>query len=163
MKVLDAEGWHEPNQETPPPTEGVSPREAKRHTALHWAVDRADLTDIVQLIAEGVPVNAPSTDGVTPLHWAVHYQGCDVVRLLLEHGADPNARTDRGHTPLHWAVLRDPLLLMAGEDDRPQIISLLLAHGADTSAETDSGKTALHVAEASEFPSDEVTSLLRSR
>ena len=58
------------------------------------------------------------------------------VRLLLSHDVDVDCQTASGYTPL----------LIATQDQQPDLCALLLAHGADTNLADEDGWAPLHFA-----------------
>jgi hypothetical protein len=87
---------------------------------LFRAIEKNNLKQVKQLIADGADVNARTQDastvsivmysvpyakGSTPLHAAALLGHDDSARLLLEKGADINARNNEGHTPLDYALI----------------------------------------------------------
>jgi hypothetical protein len=65
-----------------------------------------------------------------------------VAKLLLERGANPNAQTPIGKTAL----------MVAAEQNDPDMIELLLAKGADPVIKDGNGKTALAIALHKKYP-----------
>uniref|UniRef100_A0A2K6D5C2 Ankyrin repeat and kinase domain containing 1 n=1 Tax=Macaca nemestrina TaxID=9545 RepID=A0A2K6D5C2_MACNE len=73
---------------------------------------------------------------VTPLHFLVAQGSVEQVRLLLAHEVDVDCQTACGYTPL----------LIAVQDQRPDLCALLLAHGADANLVVEDGWAPLHFA-----------------
>lgn len=70
-------------------------------TLLH----QVNHADIVKLVVErGVPVDALSSDSVTPLIMALGRGNSRVAEALLDAGADPKVRTVKGKTTLDLAI-----------------------------------------------------------
>jgi ankyrin repeat protein len=134
---------------------------ARRATALHWAVP--DARKLQLLLQKGGHADAKTVEGRTPLYVAAMLPaGAPSVRLLLEVGADVEAQTVLGATALFPAattsaeitkLLLDhganpnaraksgatPILMTRGAE----VIGLLLAGGADARARSKAGETAL--------------------
>ncbi|XP_008589663.1 PREDICTED: ankyrin repeat and protein kinase domain-containing protein 1, partial [Galeopterus variegatus] len=73
---------------------------------------------------------------VTPLHFLVAQGSVEQVRLLLAHEVDVDCQTASGYTPL----------LIATQDQQPDLCALLLAHGADANLVDEDGWAPLHFA-----------------
>ncbi|XP_054224284.1 ankyrin repeat and protein kinase domain-containing protein 1 isoform X3 [Homo sapiens] len=73
---------------------------------------------------------------VTPLHFLVAQGSVEQVRLLLAHEVDVDCQTASGYTPL----------LIAAQDQQPDLCALLLAHGADANRVDEDGWAPLHFA-----------------
>nr|XP_015842818.2 ankyrin repeat and protein kinase domain-containing protein 1 isoform X1 [Peromyscus maniculatus bairdii] len=73
---------------------------------------------------------------MTPLHFLVAQGSLEQVRLLLSHEIDVDCQTASGYTPL----------LIATQDQQPDICALLLAHGADANLADEDGWVPLHFA-----------------
>ncbi|XP_008830975.1 ankyrin repeat and protein kinase domain-containing protein 1 [Nannospalax galili] len=73
---------------------------------------------------------------VTPLHFLVAQGSVEQVRLLLAHEVDVDCQTASGYTPL----------LIAAQDQQPDLCALLLAHGADANLVDEDGWAPLHFA-----------------
>ncbi|XP_023613697.1 ankyrin repeat and protein kinase domain-containing protein 1 [Myotis lucifugus] len=71
---------------------------------------------------------------VTPLHFLVAQGSVEQVRLLLAHEVDVDCQTACGYTPL----------LIATQDQQPELCALLLDHGADANLADEDGWTPLH-------------------
>lgn len=78
---------------------------ARGMTALHEALNSADMATAKMLIENGASVNARVTgkdgfvDGWTPLHFAAADMDADMVSYLIAHGADASATNDEGLDP----------------------------------------------------------------
>lgn len=75
-------------------------------TALHRAAGHGRLATLDWLLAQGLPLDLPATDGATPLMSAIdalnwNADSLPAINRLVELGADVNARDVRGFTPLH--------------------------------------------------------------
>ena len=120
-------------------------------TALHRAVQNAQVELATKLLEDGADPNATDFDRVEPLHLAAQEGSTELVQALLRHGADVNAVGFRhNETPLHIAALY-------GHDD---VAAVLLEHGADPSARNMLKKTALDF--AVEGDHHDVAALLRA-
>ncbi|XP_076970811.1 ankyrin repeat and protein kinase domain-containing protein 1 [Tamandua tetradactyla] len=73
---------------------------------------------------------------VTPLHFLVAQGSVEQVRLLLAHETDVDCQTASGYTPL----------LIAAQDQQPDLCALLLEHGADANLADEDGWAPLHFA-----------------
>lgn len=71
---------------------------------LHRAAFYNDVTQIEELIAQKVDINAKATNEVTPLHMAAHQGNLDAVKILVKKGADPDLRNKMLETPLDVAI-----------------------------------------------------------
>ena len=90
---------------------------------LHSAAQDGDLNKVMQLVAEGYPINAFDEIDMTPLHYAVKENHDQVVSFLIEAGANVNAhnQSKAGNTPLREAASNcsyemAKLLIDAGAD-----------------------------------------------
>jgi ankyrin repeat protein len=103
-------------------------------TPLHGlaAEEHADIAEY--LIAHGADVNRGNDVGITPLHLA---GWPEMAELFLRHGAQLEARDKRGRTPL---------LVLAAEPEREDVIAVLLEAGVSVNAVDTSGDTALDLA-----------------
>lgn len=114
------------------------PGDKSRRSPLTWGSAPEGL--IRWLIAEGLDVNGPDADGLSPLFRqaeASRAYGASRVRLLIELGADvhrhePSSLGD-GFTALHIAAFRGGAAA----------VEVLLAAGADADARDSAGETAL--------------------
>ncbi|XP_047733415.1 ankyrin repeat and protein kinase domain-containing protein 1 isoform X2 [Prionailurus viverrinus] len=73
---------------------------------------------------------------VSPLHFLVVQGSVEQVRLLLAHEVDVDCQTACGYTPL----------LIATQDQQPELCTLLLEHGADANLADEDGWAPLHFA-----------------
>ena len=139
----------------------VNAANARRATALHWALPDADKVKL--LLVNGAQVDAKTVEGRTPLYVAASLpDGAPAVRLLLEVGAHVDEPTLPGTTALFPAVTTSaeitkllldkganpnaraktgatPILFTQGAD----VIALLLGRGADVLARSKNGESAL--------------------
>jgi uncharacterized protein len=90
----------------------------------------------LELLAQGVDVNAAQGDGTTPLHWATYQLDADLVEQLIAKGASANTANRYGATPLGEAA----------KAANVEIVSLLLSAGAEVDAANADGETALMLA-----------------
>ena len=106
------------------------------YTPLHEAAEDGDVSEVKELLAKGVEVNAKNNYGHPPLHTAAWHGHLDVVKELLAKGAEVNAKNNYGHTPLHKAAYGGHL----------DVVKELLAKGAEVDAKSKYGYTPLHKA-----------------
>ena len=137
---------------------------------LHWVCQRG-LQQLVERILSipGVNIDAVTPDGETALLLAAAHDQPQVVDILLRQGADPNIADHAGYYPLHWvcqrgqyqlverilsipgvninAVTRNEktALLLAAENDHPQVVDILLRQGADPNIADHAGYYPLHL------------------
>ena len=95
------------------------------------AVKSRDTDAVRTLLAEGVDVNAPQSDGATALHWAAYRDDVDTAALLIEAGANVNTANELGATPL-W---------LAADNGSPTMIERLLDAGANPNVALPEGET----------------------
>lgn len=101
--------------------------------SLPVLVEQGNRQAALDLLSQGVDVNAASVDGTTALHWAVHHVDADLVDRLLAQGADPDARNDYNATPMTVAAVHGDYGIMQA----------LLAAGGDPEAPNPDGQTLL--------------------
>lgn len=101
-------------------------------TDLWTAIERDNVLAVEGLLAKGVAVDAPGSDGWSPLHYAAETGHEALARLLIRKGADVDSR-ERGWTPLHIAVCKGNM----------SIAKVLISNGADIDARDKDGETAL--------------------
>ena len=83
------------------------------------------------MIARGVPVDTPDSNGITPLLNSITLPFCfKMVKLLVESGADVNARSPEGDTPL----------LLASSINHRKLFDYLISKGADEKARDNKGR-----------------------
>lgn len=72
----------------------IDQADAKRSSALHWAIFNSNELALSFLLARNPNVNAKDVKGVTPLHLAVvsAEKQISLIRMLLMHGADPHIK-----------------------------------------------------------------------
>lgn len=100
---------------------------------------RGDVGLVKELLAQGVEVDAQSSDGDTALRGAATAGRAQMVRYLLSRGADPNRA---------GGILSRTPLMNAAEMGHREVAELLLAGGADPTLTDARGRTALMIAEA---------------
>lgn len=127
--------------------EAVNETDEFGFTPLHGLAGEEHLEIAQFLIDRGAKVNAANDEGITPLHLATWPA---MATLLLKNGADLEARSQRGETPL---------LVLAAENEREDVMAVLLTAGADANAAANDGLTALDIALARE--EDDKAALLR--
>ncbi|SHF49481.1 Ankyrin repeat [Fodinibius roseus] len=91
---------------------------------LRNAALQGQLSDVRQMVEQGVDVNASGEGGRTPLMLASFNGHTDIVQLLLEEGARIDDRNADGRTPL----------IFAASGPFPNTVALLLEQGADPDA-----------------------------
>lgn len=87
----------------------VDIRDAKGHTALHWASYKGHLLVAMYLLRQGSDVNAKDSLGNTPLHWAAQQKQDGIVSLLTRHGADASIGDHKGQLPELHAIKKSHL------------------------------------------------------
>ena len=70
------------------------------------AAQRADATQVRELLAAGADANARAADGSTAMLYAAHFGNLASVQALLGARADPNLTNRYGVGPMHEAALR---------------------------------------------------------
>lgn len=113
------------------------------NTPLVAAIWNGNMTEVRNLLAEGVDVNVvdTSTDN-TALGHAVLAGNLELVQTLLWAGADPNVRNNGGRTALMYL----------DDDATEEIVRALIGSGAKVNSKDTDGDTALLVAAALEKP-----------
>ncbi|XP_004712924.1 ankyrin repeat and protein kinase domain-containing protein 1 [Echinops telfairi] len=97
-----------------------------------WALQLSDSESLVPSDEElGIYENK-----VTPLHFLVAQGSLEQVKRLLAHEVDVDCQTACGYTPL----------LIAAQDQQPDLCALLLEHGADPNLADEDGWAPLHFA-----------------
>ena len=95
-----------------------------------------NISEVINMLRVGVPVNSQDKDGYSALYWAVFSNHTDIVDKLISNGADVNVRTDHYWTPLHAAA----------HNSNTEMVKFLLQHGADPFIKNNRGETALDIA-----------------
>uniref|UniRef100_G1R6U5 Ankyrin repeat and kinase domain containing 1 n=1 Tax=Nomascus leucogenys TaxID=61853 RepID=G1R6U5_NOMLE len=111
---------------------GQSLRSSDSGNYLKWALQLSDCENLVPRDEELCIYE----NKVTPLHFLVAQGSVEQVRLLLAHEVDVDCHTASGYTPL----------LIAAQDQQPDLCALLLAHGADANLVDEDGWAPLHFA-----------------
>jgi ankyrin repeat protein len=75
-------------------------------TALLYAARDGCYECVEAMIGNGVDVNVPNPEGVTPLMIALDNDNNDIAKLLLDHGANPGVWDLWGRTALYIAIDR---------------------------------------------------------
>lgn len=92
---------------------------------LRFAVDRADLAEVEQLLAAGADPNEFDSDGQTALTVCCQGGNASIARVLLAAGVKVDAcGTDYIRTPLCFAAARGDL----------ELVQVLVGAGADVNA-----------------------------
>ena len=103
--------------------------------SLHDASEKGNVTEVLQLLSEGVPIDLPlGLDMKTPLMSAVARRRPAVVRALLQAGASVHMQDAHGATALQHAC-------GAGLTES---VTMLLRAGADSNTRDTQGLSALH-------------------
>lgn len=89
----------------------------------------------VELIANGIEVNALLSDGTSPLLYAIHSRDTALVKLLVEAGAEVNHMNDYGATTMGEAAMIGDI----------EMLRVLLANGGDVNLGNHEGETPLMV------------------
>jgi len=111
------------------------------------------ISEVLELLDAGVPVDYTYGMYGTALHEAVVFGHTEIATLLLDRGADVNKVVYEGLTPLHYAVLRQSRNL--------ELVTLLLDRGANVNAKNEDYCTPIHQAVFAER--HDLVALLASR
>ena len=105
-------------------------------TELHLCLDNNDVEKTIEIVLiEGVVVDTPGKNNLTPLFWASQSASGEFIETLIDLGADVNAqRTHNKIAPLHMAVCGNNYMA----------VDILLKHGADVGPLDISKWTELH-------------------
>ncbi|HEY0101574.1 MAG TPA: ankyrin repeat domain-containing protein [Pyrinomonadaceae bacterium] len=102
-----------------------------RQSRLFFAARDGDLSELTELLEQGVDVNAQVTDGWTALMIAAFHNHPHVVSTLLLRGADPELETITGRTAL----------MIAEHKGHGEVAGLLHHYGAAPLASSPSAGT----------------------
>ncbi len=103
---------------------------------LWRAAHEGDVPGLVELVRDGVSVDAADCHGVTALMLAAHSGHCDAVKFLLTAGADVNAAMGNGITAI----------MLAAHQGHRMIVDVLLGARADLGVMTAEHETVLTIA-----------------
>jgi len=119
------------------------------YAGIKNALERKNLTRVLDMVRMGAPVNTKISSGLSPLMLACNDQAIDAVQFLLQvPDVDVNIKESGGWIPLMVAAyLRDLAM-----------VTLLLNHGADTRLRSNTGLSSADV--ASQFGSSEIVELI---
>ena len=119
------------------------------YAGIKNALERKNLTRVLDMVRMGAPVNTKISSGLSPLMLACNDQAIDAVQFLLQvPDVDVNIKESGGWVPLMVAAyLRDLAM-----------VTLLLNHGADTRLRSNTGLSSADV--ASQFGSPEIAELI---
>ncbi len=101
-----------------------------------------DWRSVREMIRQGSPADAASSDGMTALHWAVYYDQSEIVATLIEAGADVQRENRYGVRPLSIAC----------QNGNESIVRMLLDAGADPNTTLRGGESALMTAARTGIP-----------
>lgn len=107
------------------------PGETDPTQSLVWAANQGDLELARRLLAQGSPVDARCSWGMTPLLHAANHGHAEMMELLLAHGADPHA--------VDSLIDESALLVLLAQhfefkDMAPAGVEALLSAGVDPNA-----------------------------
>ncbi|CAF1138074.1 unnamed protein product [Adineta steineri] len=149
------------------------PDPSTKATALHVAVESANIRAVQMLIQAGAQINAADISSSTPLHIAAYMGYEEIVQMLLSHGADMYKQDNTGRNSFHLAVSSGNIrliqhfistadtehsiihkpdaqnwtpLMCACASNHPTICAFLLSYNADLCATNDRHMTAFHIA-----------------
>ena len=117
---------------------------------LHRAARGRHISQVRELIAAGVDIDARDGFGNTALHIASNQGYTEIVRELIEAGADIDIKSASGLTPVH----------LASSNSHPETVQMLVAAGAVMAGptavhgETDPDTPIEHEQGASSMPTD---------
>ena len=127
----------------------VNAKDDDRWTALHFAVADADAAVVKALVDAGSQLEALTALEWTPLIIAVERGDVDVAKVLIDAGADVEVRVgeyvDAGaDVEVRVGEYDDPLIMIAINNNKPEMVRLLIQAGANLEAvDTSEGRTAL--------------------
>ena len=109
---------------------------------FHQAIREGNEKIMDKLLARGVEVNKPDSDGYSALHVVAQmidlHKAPNIVQKLVDRGADVHAERTGGSTPLV------DVCGMPRHTDPHRIVSVLLEHGASVNVKSSRGKSPLH-------------------
>ncbi|KAK7789791.1 hypothetical protein R5R35_012340 [Gryllus longicercus] len=105
-------------------------------TAFLRAARAGQLEKVLELLDNGVEINAANANGLNALHLSAKDGHLDIAAELLRRGAAVDASTKKGNTALHIASL-------AGQEE---VVKLLVKNGAAVNAQSQNGFTPLYMA-----------------
>lgn len=129
---------------------GADPRleDENDDPSLVFATERKKEALARLLIAYGVGIDEPNSEGLSPFVRQLDYAPLEDLEFMLELGADPNQRTDGGVAPL-MKLARTTMLDEKTRASTSSRLQLLLRHGARINDQDDDGDTALLTAASS--------------
>lgn len=99
-----------PKSPVPPSVQSIIDlRDAKGHTALHWAAYKGHMLITMYLIRQGADLNAQDSLGNTPLHWAAQQKQDLIIATLTRAGANPALGDSKNQLPETHAVKKTHL------------------------------------------------------
>ncbi|KAK5146745.1 hypothetical protein LTR04_000982 [Oleoguttula sp. CCFEE 6159] len=101
------------------------------YNLLHSATLDGNVYQIVMLLHEDIPIDAPDAQSHTSLMWAAYKGFPQCVDILLKWGASVYATDEQGFTALHWALVKGSL----------PCIQKLIEYGADRFVQSNEGKS----------------------
>ena len=105
---------------------------------LHYAANNGSSLLVLQLINDGIDINAQDAIGWTPLHFAAQNSHFAIIDLLLEYNANPNLHDKQGNGPL-WIAAMSILKSSHG-------VESLLKTGANPDHKNHHGRTPFYIA-----------------
>ncbi len=105
---------------------------------LHYAANNGSSLLVLQLINDGINIDAQDAIGWTPLHFAAQNSHFAIIDLLLEYNANPNLHDKQGNGPL-WIAAMSILKYSHG-------VESLLKAGANPDHKNHHGRTPLYIA-----------------
>eukprot|EP00210_Caulerpa_lentillifera_P003601 g3436.t1 len=149
----------------------VNAKDGDGCTALHYAAESGQGTQVGMLLEAKADMFIASSDGMMPIHRAAAEGHMEVLEELIAHGALSNCTTTSGSTPLHYAASSGQLSVMrhlirkkipvnqmssgtvactalycAASNGKLDAVNLLLEHDADVDVVCGNESTALHIA-----------------
>jgi len=93
-------------------------------SVVNAAIRLEDRSELQRLLAQGVALNHPSTDGTLPLEWALFTENLAIAKDLVAAGADPQTTTWDVH-PAHIALRGPTVAELARNSANPALAALL--------------------------------------